>query len=412
MTWFRVSGGEMHGAEINGVVFDDALINNVIELYKDGELIKSTVVTVDKTFKFSGIQKAGMYLISTKDEPSAKKVVNVSYKNVVEKEKVETTLSAFYVQVTFKFQDRDFSGQKVKLYKEDDSYEEFIVSENNKLTVFLNEEGLYKLKFGEFFEYEKRVNVTSEEMRENVEKVITTCPVDPVPWADATDHEMYLMLQAHYEGIINISDYWSVGDIRKISLYPTGPFDVPPRTVGQDVELVIIDFNHDELADGSGFAAVTIQQRDALKESSYMNSSDKNKGGWKECERRRWCNTLYKNALPSFFNAEIKKVIKYTASNSEVVATEDDIFLVSEVEVYGGRDAVNSIEGEGSQYEYFKSASNRRKYSGIEHKSSVIWWERSPTKDTTTRFCSVSQVGTLAYSNASSNYGLAPTFCL
>lgn len=412
MTWFRVSGGEMHGAEIKGTVNDDELINDVIELYKDDELIKSTIATVDKTFKFSGIQKAGTYLISTKDTPTAKKTLNVTYKNIVEKEKIEIMLSTLYATVIFEIKKKSFAGQKARLYKEEENYEEFLISEDNTLTVFLNEVGMYKLKFGENFQYEQRVNVTSEDLYENAEKIIEAYPFDMVTWADATEHEIDLMLQAHYDGIINISDYWSVGDIRKVSLGYMASTGVGESHSAQKAELVIIGFDHDNLTRG-GKAAVTVQQRDCLIEYGYMEGSSTNAKGWVNCARRTWCNNTYKNALPTALADLIKEVTKRTSAgnkSSTIMASFDNVFLISEVEAFG--QVTGSYAGEGTQYEHYKSTSNRYKYKGTSRATNTHWLLRSPRSNDTYYYCAVGSGGNTYATQSDGTMGIAPAFCI
>lgn len=233
-----------------------------------------------------------------------------------------------------------------------------------------------------------------------------------VTWVDGTDEEIAAMLEAHYNGEINLSDYWSVGDIRKASLSPMAATGVGESHEAQEVELVIIDFEHDDLVSG-GKAAVTVQQRDSLSEYGYMNSSSTNANGWDGCPRRTWCNNVYKKALPATLASLIKTVAKKASAgnkSSTIKTSNDDVFLVSEVEVFG--ETTYSFAGEGTQYEYYKTTVNRVKYQGIDRATAKWWWERSPRSSEITEFCDASSSGNAGRSLANNTGSLAPAFCL
>ena len=254
-----------------------------------------------------------------------------------------------------------------------------------------------------------------------------------VTFADGTDEEIAKMVQAHYNDKINISDYWAVGDTRSVSLSAMSATGVGESHRAQTVQFVIGDFEHDDLAtaiNGHTKAAITLLQKDCLMdaksasnvnngssdtEKGYMNSTNTNAGGWKNCARRTWCNNVYFNAFPSAWQSMVKTVNKKTSvgNNSSAIETvQDKIFLAAEIEIFGS--TAHSFAGEGTQYTYYKNATANR-YKMPKWDSSNIsnrYWERSPWSGNTNNFCFVTANGNAYASNANAAYGVAPCLCI
>ena len=253
-----------------------------------------------------------------------------------------------------------------------------------------------------------------------------------VTWADGTDEEIAAMLAAHYEGKIDISDYWAVGDKRKIHLNAMSATGVSESHHADDYDFVIIGIKHDDLTtpiNGITKAAITIQldrmlftdttteydsSYDTAHEYGYMNSSNTNAGGWTSCARRTWCNSVFFGALPQTIQDTIKQVDKKTSAGSQsstINTDHDKIFLLSEIEIFGT--TTYSFSGEGSQYSYFTTASNR--YKKPRYDSSYVsgcWWERSPRSSGSSAFCIVGRDGSAGSGYASSTFGLVPACAL
>lgn len=255
-----------------------------------------------------------------------------------------------------------------------------------------------------------------------------------VTFASGTDAEIAKMIQAHYNDKINIADYWSVGDTRSVSLSDMSATGVGESHRAQTVQFVIGDFEHDDLAtpiNGHTKAAITLLQKDCLMdatsasnvnngsvdtEKGYMNSSNTNVGGWKNCARRTWCNNVFFAALPSAWQSMVKTVNKKVSvgNNSSTIETvQDNIFLAAEIEIFGS--TTYSFAGEGTQYQYYKNATANR-YKMPKYNSSYvsnIYWERSPYSGNTTYFCRVHGDGSAsANAYASNTYGVAPNLCI
>lgn len=261
------------------------------------------------------------------------------------------------------------------------------------------------------------------------------------PFETATDQQLIDILDSYYAGDYDASDiatlkntYFPIGAKRTIHLSQmaaTGVSESHFDSAGADYQFVIIGHEHDDLEtaiNGKTKAFLTLQQdrilySDTTTEEStsydtahgmgYMNSSNTNAGGWTSCARRTWCNDVYYNALPSNIKSKVKTVKKLTSagSQSSTINTDNDkAFLLSEIEIFGT--ITQSKSGEGSQYPYFTTTSNRYKkpiYTGYQ---SAYWWERSPHGSSTRYFCRVNMDGTASNYGASNTRGLAPAFCL
>lgn len=255
-----------------------------------------------------------------------------------------------------------------------------------------------------------------------------------VTFATGTDEEIAKMIQAHYNDKISITDYWAVGDTRTVSLSAMAATGVSESHRAQDVQFVIGDFEHDDLTtpiNGHTKSAVTLLQKDCLmnasnasnpvngssnSENGYMNSSNTNSGGWKNCARRIWCNNVFFAALPSVWQSMIKTVNKKSGtgggSPSGTEVTEDKIFLAAEIEIFGSK--TYSVAGEGTQYQYYKNATANR-YKMPKWNSSYVsnvYWERSPNSGNTGLFCLVYNDGSANDNAAYGACGVAPCLCI
>ena len=235
-----------------------------------------------------------------------------------------------------------------------------------------------------------------------------------VTFSDGTDEEILAMVQAHYDDKIKLSDYWTIGDTRTVTLSAMSATYVGESHSSQDVQLTIIDFDHDDLVtpiNGKTKAAISVQLKNCLNTKGYMNSSNTNSGGWEESARRKWCNDIFYNAIPSILRNGIKQVIKknYKVYNSNnITTTSDYCFLLSETEIFGEKKySIDSTEG--TQYEYYKTSSNRIKQV---NGSNYYWWERSPCDDDSTGFCRVDAGGNANFNGAGTSRGFAPCLCI
>lgn len=178
---------------------------------------------------------------------------------------------------------------------------------------------------------------------------------------------------------------------------------------GTNYEVQIIGFNHDDNVSG-GKAAYSFQLVDCLNQTQQMNTSNTNTGGWNGSAMRGRMST-YKSQLPAALRNVIKTVKKKSGtgggSSSGTQQTNDDLFLLSEIEIFGT--TTYSVAGEGTQYEWYKAGNSRiKKVNG----SANSWWERSPASGDTGIFCSVSSSGNANSNRANDSCGVSFGFCV
>lgn len=178
---------------------------------------------------------------------------------------------------------------------------------------------------------------------------------------------------------------------------------------GTNYEVQIIGFNHDDKVSG-GKAAYSFQLVDCLNQTQQMNTSNTNTGGWNGSAMRGRMST-YKSQLPAALRNVIKTVKKKSGtgggSSSGTQQTNDDLFLLSEIEIFGT--TTYSVAGEGTQYEWYKAGNSRiKKVNG----SAGAWWERSPYSGDTDYFCRVGSSGDAGADVANSSGGVSFGFCV
>ena len=191
-------------------------------------------------------------------------------------------------------------------------------------------------------------------------------------------------------------NYFSVGDQKTVSIN------------GTNYKVQIIGFDHDQLTSG-GMAGITFQLVDCLNQTAQMNSSNTNAGGWNSSAMRTRMST-YLGQLPAALRNVIKTVNKRTSAgnqSSSIQTTQDKLFLLSEIEIFGA--TTYSFAGEGTQYEYYAAGNTTiKKVNG----SADPWWERSPYSGNTDYFCIVYTSGDAGYSGASTSIGVSFGFCV
>lgn len=250
---------------------------------------------------------------------------------------------------------------------------------------------------------------------------------------------------------------FKVGDEKQITL-----------TTGETVTMVILGFDHDDLASGGGKAGITLGTKNSLATSYAMNSSSTNSGGWKASKMRTDTMSMLYGYLPADVKSLVKKVTKKTAlyeSSGALDSTTDKLFLFSLEEVMGtnmySSTFQRSFTGEGSQYAYFQNATipkptsgtgsfstlsgtgcfyttdtsvasgytnrfgeskstsanayynyNNAKAKGDSATTASSWWLRSPYCNDSGFFCYVGSSGYSCDYPANSAYGVAFGFCI
>lgn len=276
--------------------------------------------------------------------------------------------------------------------------------------MIINEPGTYTLQY----EATDECGNTTTANRQ----VVVTQSVPHVSWADGTDEEIVAMVQAADAGLIDLSDYWNVGDERVVHLSAMEATGVGESHAAQDVTLVLMNAGGKTLntptEGGRTTCSFIVGQKDSLNEAGYINSTGTNAGGWDACARRTWCNDVYRNAIPSTLRPIFKQVKNKTANGGSdataAVESVDYFAMAAEYEVFGAYTySSQTHETDLTQFEYYQTAANRIKNR---NGSASDWWERSPYASTSHRFCGVDYSGAANYGYAYTNYGLAPFGCI
>lgn len=232
-----------------------------------------------------------------------------------------------------------------------------------------------------------------------------------------TDAELVQALEDHYAGRIDLTQYWTVGDERVIHLSAMAAIGVGESHVEQDATFVIMNVGGKTLANpinGHTECAFIVGMKDTLttgsvREGGYINPTDTNEGGWNGCARRTWCNSVFYNAIPSSIRSIFKQHINKTTEGNKsttIINSTDYFALPAYAEVDGGASSPHYVN-EGTQFEWYKTVVNRRKYP-----NSTYWWERSPSSMSAIVFwCDRSGSSAQTFA-ASYTLGLSPFGCI
>jgi len=241
----------------------------------------------------------------------------------------------------------------------------------------------------------------------------TEAPVKIVSWADGTDEEIVAMVEAADKGLIDLKDYWKVGDARKAMLSETEGCEWYTSHSRQEAEFVLMNAGGKTLLipteSGRSTCSFVVGLKDCLKEEDKINREDTNEGGWESSDIREWCNDWFAQSIPQTLQPIFKNFVNSTYADGKIVETTDLFALPSEAEVYGS--ARYSAQGEGAQFEFYKNPLNRIKCLGSGGYQAG-WWERSPYSSYSTRFCTVYSSGNADTNGASNTSGLAPFGCI
>lgn len=193
-----------------------------------------------------------------------------------------------------------------------------------------------------------------------------------------------------------VPETWAVGNQKTMTIN------------GISYQIDIIGKNHDTYTAG-GTAPLTFQMHDCYGETKNMNSSNTNNGGWTSCAMRSTHLPAILSQMPTEVQNGIREVNKLTSAGNQsatINTTADKLFLLSEIEIFGS--VSDSMSGEGTQYDYYKTGgSTVKKLNG----SASDCWERSPCARNFARFCRVISNGSAGSSNASFARGVAFGFC-
>lgn len=224
------------------------------------------------------------------------------------------------------------------------------------------------------------------------------------------------------------ANFWSVGDCKEITM--NGKVSDGLTLTNYSAWVYIIGFNHNAEREGNGIAFQGFKVTKngtpvCLTDSGYnnnktsgtwfnMNNSNTSAGGWEACLMRKNVMPLIKAAFPADLKAVIKPSTIFTAPDTgdiALTATEDDVFLLAEYEVFGTRTYASTQEPNYlKQYVYYSAGNSKVKYRHNATSTAALWWERSPSSGSSTTFCRVSADGSANITGANYSRGVSPCF--
>lgn len=180
---------------------------------------------------------------------------------------------------------------------------------------------------------------------------------------------------------------------------------------GSTWRAVCLGVNHNPDIEGANRLHFAIGRKTNNEEISFlgmhMNPKDTDTG-WNDSYMKSWLNDTFYNALPANLKAVIADSVKYTDNfsttsqgvhvESNVTATTQKIWLLSEFEVFGAITKSNPYEqNKQQQYDYYKNGNSKRRTftDGVVNPASSTyknsWWLRSYGKNSS--FCYVGSNG-------------------
>ena len=214
----------------------------------------------------------------------------------------------------------------------------------------------------------------------------------------------------------SIADSWeeiiaSVNDGTYSGKYKIG--DTKELDLGEEgvIMMELVAFDTDELADGSGKAAMTWIAKDLLNTVHVMNAELTSEGGWPASDLRAWMQESVLPLFPEEVSSNIKEVMKYSYSysDSQTISSSDKIWIPGRKEVFG-EEVSQELEGPEYLNVFPDDASRIRKH--IDASEPICWWIRSAAGNYDANFDFVDTEGTGTYvSDAWAEYGVVVGFC-
>lgn len=194
--------------------------------------------------------------------------------------------------------------------------------------------------------------------------------------------------------------------------------DCIPLDLGSEgvVNMQIIAFDTDDLADGSGKAPISWLSEQLLATSHRMNPTIAGEkgaytegtggiGGWEKCEMRTYLKETVKPLIPEAVRSAIKDVTKTqtsynSAGSRETQTTTDDVWLPSKDEMFGASSLYFGMFQDTNELRIKKKGGAT---------SADYWWLRSASY--THYFTGVNTSGVNSDNYAYRTSGVALGFC-
>ena len=224
------------------------------------------------------------------------------------------------------------------------------------------------------------------------------------------------------------ANFWAVGDCKQITM--NGKVSEGLTLTNYTAWVFIIGFNHNAEKEGNGIAFQGFKATNkgvdvCLVDSGYnskkesglwfnMNNSNTNSGGWQSSLMRKNVMPLIKASFPADLQAVIKPSTIYTAPDTgdiELTATQDEVFLLAEYEVFGSHNYASTQEANYlKQYAYYSTVGSKAKFKHNDPSTVAYWFERSPHSSNSLTFCRCYQDGSAKFGGAYLSVGVSPAF--
>ena len=226
------------------------------------------------------------------------------------------------------------------------------------------------------------------------------------------------------------ANFWAIGDCKQITM--NGKVSDGLTLSNYSAWVYIIGFNHNAEREGNGitfqgFKATKNGKSVCLTDSAYknkktsgtwfnMNNTSDNSGGWKASLMRKNVMPLIKAAFPAELRAVIKSSTIFTApdyGNVALTATQDEVFLLAEYEMFGSDVNDNASTQETNylkRYAYYAAGNSKVKYKHNDTATVANWWERSPSSGSPSFFCAVDNNYPPNTKTVNYSYGVSPCF--
>lgn len=224
------------------------------------------------------------------------------------------------------------------------------------------------------------------------------------------------------------ANFWAIGDCKEVTM--NGKVSDGLTLTNYSAWVFIIGFNHNAEREGNGiafqgFKATKNGTPVCLTDSGYnstktsgtwfnMNNTNTNTGGWQASLMRKNVMPLIKASFPADLQAVIKSSTIFTAQGSghgACTATEDEVFLLAEFEIFGVRSYASTQESNYlKQYAYYAAGNSKVKYQHNATSTAANWGERSPASAGTVSFCRVNILGDAIADYAYYSFGVPPAF--
>ena len=258
---------------------------------------------------------------------------------------------------------------------------------------------------------------------------------NPITLGGGGDIKISRVLDENSWGVIKLvsslgtgANYWAVGDCKQITM--NGKVSDGLTLTNYSAWVFIIGFNHNSEREGNGIAFQGFKTTKngtpvCLVDSGYnsykksgtwfdMNNTETNTGGWEASLMRKNIMPLIKSAFPADLQAVVKSSTIFTApgnGNIELTATQDEVFLLAEFEVFGARTFASKQEPTYlKQYSYYSAGNSKVEYQHNATSVAARWWARSPASGISDYFCNFSEDSDASGSPATASNGVSPCF--